>query len=93
MYIYIEWHRVLRQGGILMLGVPDLMTLCRMYIDPKLTMYTIIYMCESHTIYSICSDIPEVKQMIRFYHIYCCYIFTRPHTPHTLLSNRNQIYY
>jgi predicted O-linked N-acetylglucosamine transferase (SPINDLY family)/predicted SAM-dependent methyltransferase len=33
-----EWFRVLRPGGILLLAVPDLLTLSRMYLDPEFTL-------------------------------------------------------
>lgn len=32
----VEWHRVLRPGGLLMIAVPDLAALARMYVDPSL---------------------------------------------------------
>eukprot|EP01034_Spumella_vulgaris_P022684 gene22684-28832_t len=32
-----EWYRVLRPGGLLMVSVPDLETLARMYLDPLLS--------------------------------------------------------
>jgi len=31
-----EWHRVLQPGGTLYVSVPDLHTLCRLYLDPRL---------------------------------------------------------
>jgi len=31
-----EWHRVLKKGGQLMISVPDLRTLCWMYIYPEI---------------------------------------------------------
>src|SRR3546814_872382 len=30
-----EWYRVLRPGGTLMVSVPDLDTLCRLFVHPK----------------------------------------------------------
>jgi predicted SAM-dependent methyltransferase len=33
-----EWHRVLEPGGTVMLSVPDLETLCRLFLDPRLGM-------------------------------------------------------
>jgi predicted SAM-dependent methyltransferase len=32
-----EWYRVLRPGGMLFVAVPDLEVLCRMYLDPNMT--------------------------------------------------------
>ena len=35
-----EWHRVLRAGGLLMIAVPDLAALARMYLDTSLGLET-----------------------------------------------------
>ena len=32
-----EWHRVLHPGGLVMISVPDMQTLAKMYLDPSLT--------------------------------------------------------
>jgi predicted SAM-dependent methyltransferase len=37
-FFFLEWHRVLREGGMLLVGVPDLKTLCRMYLDESLSL-------------------------------------------------------
>ncbi len=33
----VEWHRVLAPGGRLRVSVPDLMTLCRLFVDPNVS--------------------------------------------------------
>jgi predicted SAM-dependent methyltransferase len=34
-----EWHRVLKPGGKLMVSVPNLQTLCWLYLNPNMTIY------------------------------------------------------
>lgn len=34
-----EWYRVLKPGGCLLVSVPDLRTLCWLYLNPNLTLY------------------------------------------------------
>ena len=35
--VLVEWFRVLKAGGLLLISVPDLPTLARLYLDPALT--------------------------------------------------------
>lgn len=39
-----EWHRVLKQGGQLMISVPDMRTLCWLYSRPDLDVMTRIHL-------------------------------------------------
>ncbi|NJK60332.1 MAG: methyltransferase domain-containing protein, partial [Oscillatoriales cyanobacterium SM2_1_8] len=46
-HVLAEWRRVLQPGGCLYLAVPDLDTLCRLYIQPQRTV------AEKHFLMSI----------------------------------------
>lgn len=56
-----EWHRVLKPGGHLLVSVPDLKTLCWLYLNPNLVPYERLHLVA--IIYGAQSNIYDVHRV------------------------------